>query len=104
MTLKLAFCESSDDPNEDLVQPHISKTNDFIHEARLRNGAVLVHCLAGISRSTTLVVAYVMTVTNYGWKDSLNIVRAIRHEANPNIGFKKQLRMFEIEVRFMKDL
>ncbi|KAG2458580.1 DS22B phosphatase, partial [Polypterus senegalus] len=52
-------------------------------------------CLAGVSRSVTLVVAYIMTVTNLGWQDSLMAVRAARACAGPNAGFLRQLEEFE---------
>lgn len=51
--------------------------------------------LAGISRSTTLAVAYVMTVTEMPWYEALNVVRAARKGANPNFGFQRQLQNFE---------
>lgn len=54
-----------------------------------------MHCLAGVSRSVTLVVAYVMTVTDLGWEDALHTVRAGRSCANPNLGFQRQLQEFE---------
>ncbi|XP_068959689.1 dual specificity protein phosphatase 22 isoform X5 [Petaurus breviceps papuanus] len=51
--------------------------------------------LAGVSRSVTLVVAYIMTITDFGWEDALHMVRAGRSCANPNMGFQKQLQEFE---------
>ncbi|KAG8571584.1 hypothetical protein GDO81_011708 [Engystomops pustulosus] len=50
--------------------------------------------LAGVSRSVTLVVAYVMTITNLGWEDALAAVKGARTCANPNMGFQKQLEDF----------
>lgn len=51
--------------------------------------------LAGVSRSVTLVVAYIMTITDFGWEDALSVVRAARSCANPNMGFQRQLQDFE---------
>ena len=38
------------------------------------------------------MVAYIMTVTDFGWEDALHTVRAGRSCANPNLGFQKQLQ------------
>ncbi|XP_063075620.1 dual specificity protein phosphatase 22-B isoform X2 [Engraulis encrasicolus] len=51
--------------------------------------------LAGVSRSVTLVVAYIMTVTELGWREALAAVRASRPCAGPNEGFQRQLQDFE---------
>ncbi|XP_048101956.1 dual specificity protein phosphatase 22-B isoform X2 [Alosa alosa] len=51
--------------------------------------------LAGVSRSVTLVVAYIMTVTGLGWQEALAGVRAARPCAGPNQGFQRQLQEFE---------
>jgi len=51
--------------------------------------------LAGVSRSSTIVVAYLMTVTSMGWQDALRYVRTLRPVVNPNIGFQRQLMHFE---------
>ncbi|KAK9887652.1 hypothetical protein WA026_023731, partial [Henosepilachna vigintioctopunctata] len=48
-----------------------------------------------MSRSVTVAVAYIMTVTNLNWKESLKVVKAGRAVANPNLGFQKQLQEFE---------
>ncbi|CAL1541302.1 unnamed protein product [Lymnaea stagnalis] len=87
---------ASDSPDQDLTKyfPQVIK---FIHKARLEGGSVLVHCLAGVSRSVTLTAAYIMTVTDLGWRDSLNAIRGARSVANPNFGFQKQLQNYENE-------
>lgn len=86
----------SDSPTQNISQ-FFSQCNDFIHNARVNGGNVLVHCLAGVSRSVTVVVAYVMTVTELGWRDSLNAVRGARNCASPNFGFQRQLLEFQHE-------
>ncbi|CAB3247589.1 unnamed protein product [Arctia plantaginis] len=85
---------ASDSPDQNLTQ-YFSLCNDFIHAARLRDGNVLIHCLAGMSRSVTVAVAYIMSVTPLNWREALKVVRAGRAVANPNLGFQRQLQDFE---------
>nr|XP_020645485.1 dual specificity protein phosphatase 22 isoform X1 [Pogona vitticeps] len=85
---------AADSPSQNLTG-HFKESIAFIHECRLRGEGCLVHCLAGVSRSATLVVAYIMTVTDLGWEDALSVVRASRSCANPNTGFQRQLEEFE---------
>lgn len=87
---------ASDTPEQDLAQ-FFPECIDFIHAARIKGGNVLVHCLAGVSRSVTVTAAYMMTVTDYGWKDCLNAIRGARTYANPNFGFQRQLQNFHVE-------
>lgn len=54
-----------------------------------------VGSLAGMSRSVTVAVAYIMSVTSLNWKEALKVVRVGRAVANPNFGFQKQLQEFE---------
>ena len=51
--------------------------------------------LAGVSRSVTLTVAYMMTVTDYKWEDCLRAVKSSRTVAHPNFGFQRQLQEYE---------
>ncbi|XP_029686899.1 dual specificity protein phosphatase 22-B isoform X1 [Takifugu rubripes] len=74
---------------------HFKQSIMFMHESRLKGEGCLVHCLAGVSRSVTLVVAYIMTVTRLGWSDALAAVKAARPCAAPNVGFQRQLQEFE---------
>uniref|UniRef100_A0A182MH32 Dual specificity protein phosphatase 22 n=1 Tax=Anopheles culicifacies TaxID=139723 RepID=A0A182MH32_9DIPT len=85
---------AADKPDQNLSQ-YFSVCNDFIHSARLKQGNVLIHCLAGMSRSVTVAVAYIMCVTPLSWKEALKVVRAGRSIANPNLGFQNQLQEFE---------
>ncbi|RNA38148.1 dual specificity phosphatase 22 [Brachionus plicatilis] len=86
--------EASDLASEDLGR-FFAESIDFVHSARINNGNVLVHCLAGVSRSATIVISYVMVVTCLPWYDSMNAVRAARSQVNPNFGFQRQLQNFE---------
>ncbi|XP_041659435.1 dual specificity protein phosphatase 22-B isoform X1 [Cheilinus undulatus] len=90
------LCISAADlPTQNLTQ-HFKQSIMFMHESRLKGEGCLVHCLAGVSRSVTLVVAYIMTVTGLGWQEALAAVRVARPCAGPNIGFQRQLQEFEV--------
>ncbi|XP_017328111.1 dual specificity protein phosphatase 22-B [Ictalurus punctatus] len=85
---------AADLPTQDLKK-HFKQSIMFMHECRLKGEGCLVHCLAGVSRSVTLVVAYIMTVTGLGWQEALAAVRVARPCATPNPGFQKQLQEFQ---------
>ncbi|KAK3603777.1 hypothetical protein CHS0354_042777 [Potamilus streckersoni] len=88
--------KASDSPDQDLTQ-YFHECIEFIHSARVQNKGVLVHCLAGVSRSVTITAAYIMTISTLGWRDALNAIRGARNVANPNFGFQKQLQRFQVE-------
>nr|XP_020664145.1 dual specificity protein phosphatase 22-A-like [Pogona vitticeps]XP_020664146.1 dual specificity protein phosphatase 22-A-like [Pogona vitticeps] len=85
---------ASDSSNQNLIQ-YFKECIKFIHECRLNGGGCLIHCLAGVSRSTTVLVAYLMTVTNLGWEECLAATRAVRSYVSPNFGFQEQLEEYE---------
>lgn len=51
--------------------------------------------LAGVSRSVTITIAYIMTATELSFQESLHSVRGARKIANPNFGFQRQLQLYE---------
>jgi hypothetical protein len=62
-------------------------------------GAVLLHCKGGISRSPSLLCAYLMWSGAFASLDhALAHVRSRRPAANPNAGFMAQLRLFEQQL------
>ncbi|XP_025058878.1 dual specificity protein phosphatase 22-A-like [Alligator sinensis] len=77
---------ASDSSAQNLIQ-HFKECIKFIHECRLHGGGCLIHCLAGVSRSTTILVAYLMTVTDLSWEECLAATRAVRSYVSPNFGF-----------------
>ncbi|XP_008334739.1 dual specificity protein phosphatase 26-like isoform X2 [Cynoglossus semilaevis] len=63
---------------------------DFIHAALSRGGTVLVHCHVGVSRSATLVLAYLMLKQNLTLVEAICAVKDNRGVI-PNRGFLRQL-------------
>ncbi|XP_057688404.1 dual specificity protein phosphatase 26-like [Corythoichthys intestinalis] len=81
--------EANDSCNFDM-SVNFQAAADFIHTALSRGGQVLVHCHVGVSRSATLVLAYLML------KQRLTLVEAIcavkeNRGVIPNRGFLRQL-------------
>ena len=61
---------------------------DFIDDAICDPGcAVFVHCQHGVSRSATIVIAYLMWRQRLSYDEALDAVRLTRPTVNPNIGF-----------------
>lgn len=67
---------------------------DFIDEKR-KEGSVLVHCFAGVSRSAAIVTAYLMRSEKLSQEDALLSLKQSCEFVCPNDGFLEQLQMFE---------
>ncbi|KAK2874538.1 hypothetical protein Q8A67_021691 [Cirrhinus molitorella] len=67
----------------------------FIDEARSKKCGILVHCLAGISRSVTVTVAYLMQKLNLSLNDAYDFVKRKKSNISPNFNFMGQLLDFE---------
>ena len=72
------------------ISKHFPKAIDFI-ESSIMTGNVLVHCFAGISRSSTVVLAYMMKTMGRPWRECLVLVQKHRSVVNPNHGFQQKL-------------
>ncbi|KAL5283116.1 DUSP6 family protein [Megaselia abdita] len=71
----------------------------FIDEARNNGSAVLVHCLAGVSRSVTVTLAYLMQTESLSLNEAFSLVRSRKPDVSPNFDFMQQLNTFEQEIR-----
>lgn len=56
---------------------------------------VVVHCMCGVSRSPSLVIAYLMAARGMSLSGSLTHVKAKRRISDPNSGFLDQLADYE---------
>ncbi|KAK7491423.1 hypothetical protein BaRGS_00017252 [Batillaria attramentaria] len=84
--------EATDFMNFDLT-PFFRPAADFIEEG-LEKGKVMVHCVQGVSRSATLVIAYFMLKHYMRVQTATRLVRKGR-EICPNPGFLQQLCHFD---------
>ncbi|KAG7093161.1 hypothetical protein E1B28_009443 [Marasmius oreades] len=86
---------------------HLPTTTKFIRDG-LRSyggeGRVLIHCAEGISRSVSVVAAFLMA--QYGWTpgEAIAFIKEKRKVANPNFGFIKQLYEYGRESLGMRGL
>lgn len=73
---------------------------DFIHTALSSSddAVVLVHCAMGVSRSASLVCAYIMRHERLTVTHALAAMRAIRAQVAPNAGFIQQLLDYEARI------
>ncbi|NWX92782.1 DUS4 phosphatase, partial [Nothoprocta pentlandii] len=63
-----------------------------------RRGRVLVHCQAGISRSATICLAYLMMKQRVRLDEAFEFVKQRRSVISPNFSFMGQLLQFEAQV------
>jgi len=79
------------------IRSHFAKGIEFIEKGR-EKGSVLVHCGAGISRSATMCIAYVMYKNRIPYEEARRVVGKARPWIEPNEGFVEQLKKYEDEL------
>jgi protein-tyrosine phosphatase len=81
------------------IAEHFAEVLDFIDAARAAQGKILVHCRAGISRSSTFVMAYLMRAGHASsLSAALKTVVAQRPYVLPNPSFREQLQEYEASL------
>lgn len=84
---------ASDNGYQNLKQ-YFDEAFEFIDSARL-GGAVLIHCQAGVSRSPTIAVAYLIKHSPMTMVEAYKFVKSRRSIISPNLNFMGQLLEFE---------
>jgi len=73
------MCIQEPDTNTTHLYRYYDQSIEFIHRARkIDKGNVLVHCFAGISRSVAIVIAYLMTCSDFTFETALAFVKKAR--------------------------
>ncbi|XP_051765779.1 dual specificity protein phosphatase 26 isoform X6 [Ctenopharyngodon idella] len=89
--------EAHDSPSFDM-SVNFYPASEFIHRALSTGGTVLVHCAVGVSRSATLVLAYLMIRQNMTLVEAIKTVKDHRG-VTPNRGFLRQLSGLDSVLR-----
>ncbi|XP_032396740.1 dual specificity protein phosphatase 19 [Etheostoma spectabile] len=78
-------------PDTDITS-YVGECSSFIDRAREQDGVVLVHCNAGVSRSSSVVIGYLMMREGLLFDDAYSQVKVARPSIRPNPGFYQQLQ------------
>jgi dual specificity phosphatase 12 len=88
------FLNAMDHSKQDVLS-HFETSNEFIDNAlKEPTNKVYVHCVAGISRSASLVIAYVMKTRSMNYTEAHDLVAQKRRVIDPNEGFVRQLVLY----------
>jgi hypothetical protein len=80
--------EIMDFPKENIFQ-YFKECIDFIEKA----DKIYIHCMAGVSRSASIVIAYIMWKEHKNYNEAFAFVKKYRF-IYPNFGFVYQLKYF----------
>uniref|UniRef100_A0A8B9QTH3 protein-tyrosine-phosphatase n=1 Tax=Apteryx owenii TaxID=8824 RepID=A0A8B9QTH3_APTOW len=77
------------------ISSHFQEAIDFI-----AGGKILVHCEAGISRSPTICMAYLMKTKKLRLEEAFDYIKQRRSLISPNFGFMGQLLQYDAFLGF----
>ncbi|CAF3344988.1 unnamed protein product [Rotaria sp. Silwood1] len=80
-----------DDSLEQNISNYIKEALDFIAESQKNDSNILVHCVSGISRSASIVIAYIMDKYKINYDEAFSYVKTKRSTIRPNTNFVEQL-------------
>ena len=81
---------SIDDSYLQDIKIHFKTAIQFINKALKEDdkNRVYLHCFAGISRSSTIAIAYLMNTKKMNYKNAYELVKSKREAIEPNKGFQ----------------
>jgi len=83
-----------DFPSEDLF-PHFKAALSFMKKGTV----VLAHCAAGVSRSASMTIAFLMATKGWSYDEARDYVKSKRNIICPNSGFVKQLKKLDEMIK-----
>lgn len=91
---RIGLCDACDQA----LQPWLSQAISFLVKAQESGQGCLVHCSAGISRSSAVVLAYLVVRERFSLGHAWRLLKERHRAARPNIGFITQLLQLDREV------
>lgn len=93
---------------DDLEQSILSAVSDadtFIDNAlkQTQYGRVLVHCAAGVSRSTSILIYHLMETYDVDYDTAFEWIYSVRNVVRPNDNFKRQLQGLDRILRLNRE-
>ena len=80
------------------ISPYLDTITNYIHMLITNKAKVFVHCFLGISRSSSIIIAYLIKYHNMDYDTAFAYVSEKRC-IQPNASFEKQLREFSDRIR-----
>ena len=87
-----------EDNEFEIITYAIVKGIDFID----KNKSILVHCRKGVSRSSSIVIAYIMFHFKKSFDEAYEFVLNKKNNIQPNDNFIKQLKQFDDMIKVCK--
>lgn len=84
-----------EDVESAMLKPYFEECIKYISAALKAKGHVLVHCSAGVSRSASVCIAYLMNKKHMTCDAALQHIKSLRPVVSPNSGFIEQLKAYE---------
>eukprot|EP01084_Bolivina_argentea_P220663 373931_1 len=102
LNIKYLQCPLWDIPVEP-IENYFEKGIQFIYNAldeknengNIQNNKVLVHCRGGVSRSSTIIIAYLMKIHKMKYINAYKYTKKKREIIEPNDGFAQQLKNYQ---------
>jgi hypothetical protein len=80
-----------DDSSDENISKYFKESIEYIDQSEKS----YIHCRAGVSRSSSIVIAYIMWKNKINFEEALLFVKSKRKCISPNPGFEMQLKKFE---------
>lgn len=88
-----------EDTSQTDILSHFENISDHIHAELTVSGNVLIHCVAGVSRSAALCLAYLTKYKCKSLREAYHLMASKRPMVRPVLGFWEQLITYEQEIK-----
>jgi hypothetical protein len=91
-------CVSVDDSADEDITQHFGPCFNVIEEARSSNASILVHCRKGVSRSPSIVLAYLIQYHHYTFSKGLRLLTSKRSIVSIRMSFLLAIEEFSYGI------
>jgi len=88
-----AYFDLDDFPDADIYK-YLDEMVNFIEKSVMNKEKILIHCVSGMSRSASAVIAYMIKSKKMEYQDAFDFVKSKRKIICPNSGFVEQLKKY----------